>query len=62
MINLREIASEEILLECLELEVSKEQEGLVSTNAESLSLAWFHRDTTKPFCIYFGDVMVGFYA
>jgi len=60
MINLREMTSEEMLLECLELEVSKEQEGLVNTPAEALALAWFKRDSVRPFCIYNDDVMVGF--
>ena len=60
MVNLREIVTEEMLIECLELEVSDEQEGLVNTNAESLALAWFNRENTRPFCIYAGDEMVGF--
>ena len=60
MINLKEITTEEMLIECLELEVSKQQEDLVNRNSESLSLAWFHRATTKPFCIYADDDMVGF--
>ena len=51
-----------MLTECLELKVSKEQQEreFVNTNAESLALAWFHRDTAKPFCIYAGSDMVGF--
>ena len=60
MIALKEITTEEMLIECLDLSVSSEQELLVNTTAESLALAWFNRDSAKPFCIYSGDVMVGF--
>jgi len=60
MINLREIITEEMLMECISLEVSEAQDEHIDDNATSMSLAWYHRDSTKPLCIYNDDEMVGF--
>lgn len=60
MIHLKEIATEEMLNECLDLAVKEEQEEHVDDTATSLALAWYHRDTCRPFCIYNDDTMVGF--
>lgn len=42
------------------LKVSKEQEGLVSSNVLSLAKAYVFRDIAVPFAIFDDDLMVGF--
>jgi len=60
MINLREITTEEMIMECIQLEVSEAQGEHIDDNATSMSLAWYHCDSTKPLCIYNDVEMVGF--
>ena len=60
MIHLKEITTEDMFEECLDLMVSEEQAEHVDDNAVSLALAWYHRDFCRPFCIYNDDTMVGF--
>jgi len=60
MISLKEITSDEILKECIELEVAYNQKELVDSNAASLALAWLHKDFVRPLCIFNNDTMIGF--
>jgi len=60
MIELKEITSEDILDECVSLQVSEDQASFVENNIYSLARAWLHYSTTRPFCIYNDGVMIGF--
>ena len=60
MITLREITTEEMLEECLELSVTEEQEEHVDDVSVSLAMAWFHGEAVKPYAIYNDEVMIGF--
>lgn len=59
MINLKPINKENID-EIIVLKVGKQQEGFVSTVAESLAQAVVYKDTAFPFAVYENDTPVGF--
>lgn len=59
MINLKPINKENID-EIIVLKVGKQQEGFVSTVAESLAQAVVYKDTAFPFAIYEDETPVGF--
>jgi len=60
MITLREITSDDMFDECLELKVKKEQREHCASNTHSLAEAWLSYSTYRPFCIYKDETMVGF--
>ena len=59
MVELREI-TEDNFDEVIELRVSENQEGFVSSVAYSLAQAWVYKETAFPFAIYADEVPVGF--
>lgn len=59
MVELREI-TEDNFDEVIELRVSENQEGFVSSVAYSLAQAWVYKETAYPFAIYADEVPVGF--
>lgn len=59
MVELREI-TEDNFEEVIELRVSENQEGFVSSVAYSLAQAWVYKETAFPFAIYADEVPVGF--
>ena len=62
MVNLRKITHAN-LVECIKLKVSKEQEGFVDSNVESLAEAYAsitNGGFATPYAVYDGDSMVGF--
>ena len=59
MITLKPINKENID-EIIVLKVGKQQEGFVSTVAESLAEATAYKDTAFPFAVYENDTLVGF--
>ena len=59
MVELREI-TEDNFDEVIELRVSEDQEGFVSSVVYSLAQAWVYRETAFPFAIYADEVPVGF--
>ena len=46
--------------EVLALDVSEDQKGFVSPNAESLAQAYVYSETAWPFAVYDDETMVGF--
>lgn len=59
MVELREI-TEDNFDEVIELRVSEDQEGFVSSVVYSLAQAWVYSETAFPFAIYADEVPVGF--
>lgn len=59
MVELREI-TEDNFDEVIELRVSENQEGFVSSVVYSLAQAWVYKETAFPFAIYADEVPVGF--
>ena len=59
MVELREI-TEDNFDEVIELRVSENQEGFVSSVVYSLAQAWVYKETAYPFAIYADEVPVGF--
>ena len=59
MVELREI-TEDNFDEVIELRVSEDQEGFVSSVVYSLAQAWVYKETAFPFAIYADEVPVGF--
>ena len=59
MVELREI-TEDNFDEVIELRVSENQDGFVSSVAYSLAQAWVYKETAYPFAIYADEVPVGF--
>ncbi|MCL2546869.1 MAG: GNAT family N-acetyltransferase [Oscillospiraceae bacterium] len=60
MISLRKILNDDMLDECLTLQVKEEQRKHCANNMRSLAEAWLHDSIFRPFCIYKDEVMVGF--
>ncbi len=58
MIKLEEVTKKNYL-NCLSLKLSKEQQGLIASNAFSLAQAKFHPECS-PYAIYKDSKMVGF--
>ena len=47
--------------DCLHLEVDDSQKNFVAENTHSLAQAWLYPNNARPFAIYNGDEMVGFF-
>jgi len=60
MITLREITTDDMFEECLELKVKEDQQAHCANNEYSLAEAWLNYSTYRPFCIYNDETMVGF--
>lgn len=59
MVNLKPITKENID-DVLALKVREDQNGFVSTTAESLAQAYVYQETAYPFAVYDDEMLVGF--
>lgn len=60
MVRLEKI-TEQNVYKCLGLQVNDAQKNFVAPNTYSLAEAWVYGDVARPFAIYDGDTLVGFF-